>query len=302
MLPNRCLRRWLPLLLCAAAACSPADDTGDRGGGERAASKPLPRRVVSLTCNATDIFACLGELDRVVAVEADCPAPGTEAKVKIRNDDRAGKAKPLNVEAILALHPDLVIARAALREVMEPIGVRMLWPPPRMDMQTMPIFVREIATTIGAEARAEQVLRAMAVEQERLRRLTASVPRVRVYYEATGLGRSAGRRSIMHAMIELAGGTNLAAAVDKPGVVLTNEAILAADPEVIVLSPFADPTEAVVSRPGWQRLTAVRAGRVHRIPLDRRYVLLATPRCVDGCAEFLLPWLHPELGDVKRER
>lgn len=286
------------LLSLALAACAPAGGAGTTAG----APGELPHRIVALTCNATDIFACLGELDRVIAVEEDCPAPGTEGKVKIRNDDHAGKAKALNVEAILALHPDLVIAKSSLKEVLGPLGVRMLWPPGRMDMETMPGFVRDIAQAIGAEDRGERLLAAMRQRQERLQRLTAGAPRVRVYYEATGLGRSAGKRSIMDSMIELAGGTNIGGAVDKPGVVLTNEAILAADPEVIVLSPFADPTEEITARPGWDRMNAVKSGRVHRIPLERRYVLLATPRCVDGCEEFLLPWLHPELVPASKER
>ncbi|MEZ5967119.1 MAG: ABC transporter substrate-binding protein [Planctomycetota bacterium] len=293
-------RRVLCTVALVALACSPACRRAL--GDERRLGGGPPRRVVALTCNATDIFACLGELDRVVAVEEDCPAPGTEGKVRIRNDDHVGKAKALNVEAILALHPDLVIAKPALREVLGPLGVPVLWPPVRMDMRTMPQFVRQIAATLGVGARGEDVLRAMAAKQERLRRRTAGLPRVRVYYESTGLGRSIGRRSILHEMIELAGGANLGAAADKPGIVLTNEAILAADPEVIVLSPFADPTDEVVARPGWRRSSAVRHGRVHRIPLDRRYVLLATPRCVDGCEEFLLPWLHPELFPAETGR
>jgi iron complex transport system substrate-binding protein len=257
---------------------------------------------VALTCNATDIVALLGELDRVIAVEEDCPAPGTEAKVKIRNDDHAGVQKTLNVEAILALHPDLVIARSSLREVLSPLGMRMLWPPPRMDLESMPGFVRDIAKAVGAETRGEQLLLQMQDLTAALRQRTAGARRVRVYYEATGLGRSAGKLSVVHEMIELAGGSNIAAAVDRPGVVLTNEAILAADPEVIVLSPFADPTDEILARPGWERMTAVRTGRIHRIPLDRRYVLLATPRCVQGCEEFLLPWLHPELVPGQKER
>lgn len=274
-------------LLLALAACSPADVSP--------ADHEPPRRIVALTCNATDVLTVLGALDRVIAVEEDCPAPGTEDKIKIRNDDRAGKAKALNVEAILALRPDLVIAKSSLRELLAPLGVRVLWSPPALNLETMPDFVREVARVIGEAERGERVLACMRVKMDALRLATRGVQRVRVYYEGTGLGRSAGRRSVMHAMIELAGGRNVAEDVDRPGVVLTNEAILAADPEVIVLSPFADPTEEIVRRPGWENLSAVRSGRVHRIPLERRYVMLSTPRCVDGCEEFLLPWFHPDV-------
>lgn len=274
------------MLACSLAACRRAAESESQ-------PRAPAQRIVALTCYATDILAALGALDRVVAVEEDCPALGTEGKFKIRNDDRAGKSKILNIEAILALQPDLVIAKPALREVLGPLGVRLLWPPDRLDLETMPAFVRALAAEIGLEQKADAVLKQYLEKVEFLRTRTASLSRVRVYFEGTGLGRTVGRKSVLHEMIELAGGENIAADIDRPSGVRTNEAILLANPEVIILSPFADPTEDILRRPGWETLSAVVHGRVHRIPLEERYVMLATPRCVEGCLEFLLPWFHP---------
>jgi len=81
--------------------------------------------------------------------------------------------------------------------------------------------------------------------------------------------------------------------------VLASEAIVAADPEVIVLSPWSETPEAVAQRPGWDRIAAVRAGRVHRIPERERKLQYPSPSCVEGCATLLVPWLHPALGERK---
>lgn len=281
------------LVLAAAAlvACTKAAEMLPT----TSASAGTPHRIVVLTCGAVDIFTVLGELDRVVAVEEDCPAPGTDGKVKIRNDDHEGKLQAINVESILALHPDAVIAKSDLKQALDGRGLRLLWSPLYIDMDNLPGFVEEIAALIGVQAKAKDVLDRMRAKEAAIRKLTASAKPVRVYYETTGLGRTVGHGHVMDQMIRLAGGVNIAGDVEKPTFQLNGEAILAADPEVIVLGAFADPPSEVAKRPGWSKLSAVRNGRVHQIPIDRRYVTLGTPRCVEGCEEMLLPWTHPEL-------
>jgi iron complex transport system substrate-binding protein len=100
---------------------------------------------------------------------------------------------------------------------------------------------------------------------------------------------------VIHDMIVLAGGENIAGNVDLANPVLTAEAIVAANPQVIVLSPWCDSPEEIARRPGWASIAAVRDGRVHRIPEADRKVQYPSPSCVDGCASLLVPWLHPEL-------
>jgi iron complex transport system substrate-binding protein len=117
-----------------------------------------------------------------------------------------------------------------------------------------------------------------------------------VYYEAGKPGRTAGRGTVVDDMIRLAGGVNVAGEAPLANPVLSSEAIVAADPEVIVLSPWSDSPEEVAQRPGWDRTTAVRTGRVHRVPERERALQYPSPACVEGCASMLVPWLHPELA------
>lgn len=286
-----CVWIWLAVL---AVGC--------RGDRATPAAAKAPVRIVSLSCAATDILDALQQLDRVVAVEADCPVAGAVGKERIANDDHAGRTRPLNVEAVLRLRPDLVIAKDSLRGLLDDRRVPVLWLAQSHGLDAIPPLVRALAMATGVADQGDSLLSKMTAESARIAQQTAALPRVRVYYESTGLGRTVGKRSTVHAMIELAGGINIAGAVDQAGVVLTHEAILAADPEVILLSPFADPVAELVQRKGFDRLKAVRSGRIHRIPMERRQVLLSTPRCVEGCAEFFVPWIHPELAAQPKPR
>lgn len=286
--PRALSRRLLGALALLATSCG-------------APESPLPadgpaRRVVCLVCAATDVFAALGALDRLVGIEEDCPCEGTDAIFKVRNEDHPGKVTALNVESVLALRPDAVLAKPDLRPALEHRGLRVVYTADALTWETIPDLVGKVGGLLGRVADANALLDAMHAKEAALRARTAGLARVSVYYEANGIGGSVGSRSIVHAMIELAGGRSIAGDVAKPTVALTPEVIFAADPDVIVLGPFTDAPDVVRARPGWERLRAVRSGRVHQIPVARRVVTLATPRCVEGCESMLLPWLHPELG------
>ncbi|MCB9914274.1 MAG: ABC transporter substrate-binding protein [Planctomycetes bacterium] len=280
----------LAAALVVAASCARIEPPPARADG--------PHRIVALTVGAVDSLALLGELDRVVGVEADCFVPGTEGLVRIRNDDHAGPSQALNVEAVLALAPDLVIAKEDLRPALEGRGVRVQWVPNRTGLDTIVPFVLELGRELGAPDEAAAVLDDMHARMDAVRARVAGRPPVRVYYEAGSLGRTAGRGTVVDDMIRLAGGVNVAGELPLANPVLTAEAIVAADPEVIVLSPWSDAPEAVAQRPGWDHVRAVRDGRVYRVPERQRKLQYPSPSCVVGCEELLVPWLHPELAPV----
>ena len=260
------------------------------------ASSGPPTRVVCLSCAAVDIFTALGELDRVIAVEEDCPAPGTEGKLKIRNDDHPGKLAAFNVESVLALHPDAVIAQPDLKEALSNRDLRVVWSPDHYSYDNIHVLPERIGELLGMQDRVRTLLQHMHEKEAQIRARTAQLPKVTVYYETTGVGWTIGNQGVMNAMIELAGGRNIARDIPKANTTITPEAIFAADPEVIVLGAFADTVEEVKARPGWDKLRAVRTNQVYHIPIERRNVAQGTPRCVDECDSMLLPWLHPELA------
>jgi iron complex transport system substrate-binding protein len=284
------------LVLLMGACSHDGDVTGAPPGGGAVGPAATPHRIVAFTCGAVDIISALGELDRIVAVEEDCPAPGTESKIKIRNDDHPGHVQVVQVESIMALKPDLVIAKSDLQDVLGNRGMRMLWSPPVVNLATLPGFVDDIASALGMRDKGTALIAAMHAREKALQARTAPLPKTRVYYEVNGAGRTAGTGTIVDAMIRLAGGANIAGDDPRPNVSMSPEAVVVADPEVIILGPFAETIEAVRTRPGWEHVAAVKNKRIFKVPELQRYAVLGTPRCVQGCDELFLPWIHPELG------
>jgi iron complex transport system substrate-binding protein len=295
---GRLFARTLPLLgaiplACALVSCSRSDSTELP---QEHVQSQAPHRIVALTIGAVDTLALLGTLDRVIAVEEDCFVPGTEHMAKIRNDDHSGPSKALNVESVLALRPDLVIAKEDLKPALDRRGLRVHWVPAASGLDTVIPLVEQLGGELGVPEKARAAVAAMRAKMASIEHRVAALPRVRVYYEAGKAGRTAGRGTIIDDMIRLAGGDNIAGETRLANPVLSTEAILAADPEVIVLSPWSDSPEDVAQRPGWSRIAAVRLGRIHRIPEQDRKVQSPSPTCVDGCEKMLVPWLHPSLS------
>jgi len=293
------MRKLLPaaIAVLAAAGCTPA-----QAPAPALSQDGTCRRIVALTVGSVDTLALLGALDRIVAVEEDCFVPGTEGKVRILNDDHAGPSRALNVEAILALGADAVVAKTDLKPALEGKGLRVIWVPSAMRLDDIPPMVTALGDLVGAPERARGLVAELEATRAELERMTAHLPGVRVYTEAGQQGRSSGKGTLMDALIRLAGGVNIAGGQDLATPVLTSEAIVAADPEVILLSPWSSSPEEVGARPGWNRISAVRNGRVHRLPERDRRLMYPSPSCIDGCRRMLLPWIHPEFAAAAEKR
>lgn len=275
-------------LALALASCAPHRDDAAHDGA--------PERIVALTIGSVDTIARLGELARVVAVEEDCFVAGTERMTKIRNDDHSGPSKALSVEAVLALRPDLVIAKEDLRPALSDRGVPVLWTSARTDQASIEASVLELGARLHVASKARALVEDMHARAASIAARVAGRPKVRVYFEAGRPGRSAGRGTVIDDMLRLAGGVNVAGEIELANPVLASEAIVSADPEVIVLSPWGDAPDEVARRAGWERVSAVRTGRIHRLDEREREVQYPSPSCLDGCERLLVPWLHPELA------
>jgi iron complex transport system substrate-binding protein len=102
-------------------------------------------------------------------------------------------------------------------------------------------------------------------------------------------GFTAGKRSYLDDVISLAGGVNVAGDVDQPYPDLSEESIIRADPDVIVVSKSVGFNADVQAREPWRSLRAVRTKRVIHPP-DDSMLERDGPRLVDG-----LEWLSAQL-------
>ncbi|MBI4606450.1 MAG: cobalamin-binding protein [Planctomycetes bacterium] len=309
----------LSLVLGLALGCDGATGPGAAGGkayrdglGREVRVRVPARRVVSLAPSNTELLFAAGAGSSLAGRDDNSDHP-PEA---LRAPALGTTAGRLNVESMLALKPDLVLAAwinsPERIQSLEPLGLTVfLLQNPRTfpELFTSLRLVGELTghgaeadrAAAGLEARVEAVL-------EKARR-AAGRPRVFYELDSTDPSRpwSAGPGTFIDMLIRLAGGENFCRTFAEEFPRVSAETVLRGDPDVIVLGDarYGVTVESVGRRGGWEVLTAVREGRVHAF--DDDLVSRPGPRLVEGL-ERLAGLLHPELfgqaapGDAEGER
>ncbi len=263
------------------------------------------QRIVSTAPSVTEMLYALGLGERVVGVTTFCRYP-PEAAAKPKIGDYL---RP-NLEAIVALKPDLV--------VMEATGIRRAERLPALKLNVLEVddgtlagiyeSLRRIGAAAGVPERAAALRSNMQAALEDLRRRTRGLAPRRLLFVA---GRTparledlivVGRGSYLNELIEIAGARNAFADVGAPYLKVSLEQVLARNPEVIVdmgeMAQTAGASDeqkrAVVTL--WERqpaLAAVRERRVFAVASD--IFVVPGPRVVEA-ARALARMVHPEAG------
>jgi iron complex transport system substrate-binding protein len=119
-----------------------------------------------------------------------------------------------------------------------------------------------------------------------------TTPRVYFEIDASDPSRpfSAGRGSFIDNMITMAHGVNIAQTTNTMWPQLSEEYILAQDPDVIILSDKFD-INALRRRPGWSEIKAIKTGRVYHI--NENLVSRPGPDIINAFVQIAKD-IHPE--------
>lgn len=248
-------------------------------------------RVVSLNPDFTENILFLGGGERLVGVTRFCPAT-PRARV-------VGDLREVDLEAVVALRPDLVlISRTGnLRTTAESLTaagleVRAMERP--RSLEGYLDFLLEIGVLVGREGEAAAAAARARDELADLRaraRCSRQVP-VFIQLDPGPALYTAADGTMIGDMIAVAGGINIAAKFGRRYPALSEEEVIAAAPEVIVICLMGERGEEVRRR--WlefQGIPAVDSGRVHLLEADLACRL--GPGLLRG-TRTLAAWLHPE--------
>lgn len=240
-----------------------------------------PQRIVPIFASNTELVAALGLSDRIVGVEAYTRFPPEMAQ-----KPRVGGRLGFSIDAIVAQRPDLLIvtpSRQAMHLLIEPMT--------RLDIPVIVLLSRSVAEVMAnlrlvgqATGQAEQGEAVAKALESRLAAVEAEAPVKRpgmvMITGRLGNGLVLVARADSYtgdAMIK-AGGRH---ALERTIVAqVSPEAVIAADPDVLLFAGRKDELEALVRQPGWRLLRAVRSGNVHLVA--RAEFLIPGPRTVDG--------------------
>lgn len=236
-----------------------------------------PRRIVSILPSLTETVCAMKECQRLVGVDVDSNFPP-----QLRDLPRVGNGLEPNVEAIVALKPDLVLAAASSRAVgrLESLGLKVAVFEPRSYAD-----VRRVANTVAQVLQAGQPNLVMRELEggiaTALRTLPASAKGKRVYFEVSRGPYAAGATSFLGETLSRLGLVNVVPRELGPFPRLNPEFVVRADPDVILIGEGS--AQEVQGRPGWASLRAVREGRVCTFTQAEGDVLVrAGPRMGEG--------------------
>jgi iron complex transport system substrate-binding protein len=149
--------------------------------------------------------------------------------------------------------------------------------------------IDSVGVLLGRQARAESLVAAMRARLDSLPEF-ADTPRVYIEISGTPLV-TAGLGTFINELISRAGGRNVFAAALQEYPTVDPEAVLKADPQAILLLHPDMRAADMRQRVGWQRVSAVRDGRIYD-DLDEDLFFRPGPRVVEGIV-VLARLLHP---------
>jgi len=279
-----------------SAGTSPLEITDQLG--RTVVVEETPQTIVSLAPSNTEILFALGLGDRVVAVTDFCNYPP-----EVEEEPTVGGFSNPNIEEIVALSPDLVLATSMhegeIIPQLEEYGVTVFALNP-MTIDEVVEAITMVGEVTGTEDEAADLLSDM---QKRIKAVTDKMsglsagekPRVlyAVWHDPV---MTAGAGTLHDELMTLAGGDNIAH--DLAGFdTISLEVVITANPQVMIagvgMGTGEDmPLQFVSTEPRLSDTDARKNDRVYAINVD--LVGRPGPRIVEALEQFAV-FLHPEI-------
>jgi len=247
------------------------------------------RRVISLSPHITELIYAAGGDEKIIAA-VDFSNYPQQAKVL----PRVGSGYQLDVEAIVALKPDLIIAwrsgnsRGQL-EQLENLGFKVYYSEPEklVDIaENLRDFGKLLASSPIANKKADKFL--LGIEQ--LKDKYKNVKKVNVFYQVWNQPIfTINRQHIISHIIELCGGENIFKELNVISPQVDIESVIRRNPDVIIAGIGEGRTDWLSEWLRWPNIKAVREHQVYGINAD--LIVRHTPRILQG-AEMMCGYLQ----------
>ena len=231
--------------------------------------------IISTAPSNTEVLVGLGLADKLVAVDkysADVEGVSKDLpKIDFRNPD---------AEAIIALNPDIVIASGHNKAgdedpfaLIKEAGIPVAYIPSSYSIEGIYGDIEFIASLTDTETEGKELVNSMTKEVDAIKAIGDTIQDKKNVYFEIGAGSGLytfGNETFLNEMIETIGATNIFGE-ENSWITVTPEAVIDANPDVILANtPGTNEAgltavEDIVSREGWDTITAVKNGDVYQI-------------------------------------
>ena len=278
------------VLLLAAVICLSAPAC--------ASPSPYPERIVSLGPLNTENVFLLGAGNRLVGDTIYCVRPP-----EARNREKVGTLMEINLEKIVALKPDIVLATGLTQprdiEGLRRLGLRVVRFEKPDSFNALCSHLLRLGELLGCEKEARTIIKQVRHKVQCISHVCSSFPKQSVFLQvgANPLFASVSD-SFTDDYIRLAGGENIVS--DQLTGHTSLEKVLAMDPDVIIIAIMGTETGvAARERKRWMRfrqMKAVKAGRVHTVNPD--IICSPSPVTFIKALAVVAGFIHPEAPEI----
>jgi iron complex transport system substrate-binding protein len=260
--------------------------------GKEVVIEKEPKRIISVAPSVTELIYSLGKGDELVGRTDYDDYPE-----QVKNVQSIGSLTDPNVEKIIELKPDVVVASTHFKDdvakKLEDLGIKVVVLYNAKDFNGAYDSINTLGQIINAQDNAKNLVASMKKKIEDVKEKVKGKETPKTYY-VVGFGKdgdyTATGDTFIGQMIEMAGGNNIAK--DGAGWKYSLEKIIENNPEYIVISKNFGMKDQFISTAGYKELSAVKNNKV--IEVDDNLLNRQGPRLADG-VEALAKILHPDV-------
>jgi iron complex transport system substrate-binding protein len=254
-------------------ACEVIDDAGN----QIHLTSPA-KRIISLAPDLTELLFAAGAAQSIIGVMQGSDYPPAAKKIPI-----IASYNRFNSEAILASHPDLIVAwvggtNAAQLQQLKQLNIPVFLSHQR-DLTDIPITLRKLGCLAGTEKIANLAATHFEQHYQALQHQYAHQKTISVFYEMWPHPLiTVNKDSWINQIIELCGGKNIFASAHGIAPQVNFEAVLAANPDVIISTATSADWKEIWQT--WRTLPAVKNQFIYSVNSD--WLERAGPRLLNG--------------------
>lgn len=270
--------RCLMLLVCGLALQAQAL-TVQGDASQKIEIVQAPQRIVSLLPSLTETVCALGACKQLVGLDRYSNWPES-----LKALPRVGGGLDPNIESIVALKPDLILAAGSTRGVerLEALGLKVLRLEPRTHADVQRVLRTVAQALFIPEAYSDRVWRDIqAGVQAAVQSLSPLARQQKVYFEVSPAPYGASASSFIGETLTRMGVGNILPASLGPFPQVNPEFVVRSQPDVIMAGDSS--RSSMVQRPGWAALRALQTQRICVFkPADADMLVRAGPRMAEG--------------------